>query len=556
MLSNAVWQDVCSTTYHFCAWMGHTRWATHGNVTRENTHPHVSKSGRFYVVHNGIIENYKELKEYLQKKGYSFYSDTDTEVFVNLVECFFQNSMLETLHAIQKMVVGAYAFVIIDVERPWEIVWLKLWSPLIVGKGKDGVFLSSDIQALAWIADQYFPLDENEMVVCNAEGYRIFAWNEEIYKQEYRVDLTLEEEGKGTYDHFMLKEIFEIPRIIQNTLAWRIDFQNKAIVSTTLSNLPVPTIDRIEIIASGTSYHAGIVGAFFFENLANIEAHAYISSEYKYKRVFLSPRTLYIFISQSWETADTLHCAKMIKEKGGNVFGIVNVVGSSIARLCGQGMYTHCWKEVGVAATKTYIGQMLNLLIMALFFSLKKSGNYSEYIELLAQLESLERYIEDVLNQKEAIEKLSHKYACYKNIFFLGRNIWYPIAMEGSLKCKEISYIHSEAYPSWELKHGPLSLIDENFLSILINPDHFLYKKNISTLQEIKARCGKVIGIISQGDALKEEYDDVIEVPRTHPYIALFTVSVALQLFAYFTAYILWREIDMPRNLAKSVTVE
>jgi glucosamine--fructose-6-phosphate aminotransferase (isomerizing) len=354
----------------------------------------------------------------------------------------------------------------------------------------------------------------------------------------------------------MLKEIFEIPNIIENILGWRINFETHEIKSNSLDKLDAKSIEKIEIIASWTSYNAWYIWSYLFEELASIPTITHISTEFKYKKQFINDKTLYIFISQSGETADTLECLKIVKNRWGKTFWIVNVVWSSIARLCDNWLYTHCWVEIWVASTKAFIWQLLTILIISLYLWNKKNIDYTKYREILDSISNLKDDINIVLLNSHKIDEIAKKYSKYKNMFFLWRNMFYPLAMEWSLKCKEITYIHSESYSAWELKHWPLSLIEENFPTVLLNPASKLYEKNINSLKEIQARGWKVIWVLSAWDEHKKEYDDVIELPKTSEYNALFTWAVALQLFAYYMANHLWREIDKPRNLAKSVTVE
>ncbi|MGE4444046.1 MAG: glutamine--fructose-6-phosphate transaminase (isomerizing) [Candidatus Altimarinota bacterium] len=549
-------QEEKKDTQDFCVGIAHTRWATHGGVTLENTHPHSSSNERFFLVHNGIIENYIELKKSLEKKGYHFYGDTDSEVVAKLIEDIFETDLETTLKKVKDLITGAYALAVVDKNNPDTIIAIKLGSPLVIGFKNNDFYLSSDSNAIANITDHYIPIDDHEMVVISKNSYKIINAEKEVKKEKIESIAYNTESEMGAFKHFMEKEIFEVPNIIENILGGRIDFNSGEIKSNALSKLDLKGIEKIEIIASGTSYNAGYCGTYLFEELAGIPAQIHISTEFKYKKQFINDKTLYIFISQSGETADSLECLKIVKNKGGKTFGIVNVVGSSIARLCDNGLYTHCGIEVGVAATKSFIGQLLTILIIALYIGNKKGLDYNEYAGVISGLEKLKDDINMVLLHARNIQDIAKKYSEYKNMFFLGRNTFYPLAMEGSLKCKEITYHHTESYSSGELKHGPLSLIEESFPTILINPASALYEKNISTLKEIQARNGKVIGLISQNDPHAQEYDDVLEIPKTNVHNALFTSSVALQLFAYYMAENLGKEIDKPRNLAKSVTVE
>lgn len=541
---------------NFTTWIAHTRWATHWWVTIENTHPHNSQNERFFLVHNWIIENYIDLKKSLEKKWYKFYWDTDSEVVAKLIEDIYENDLETTMKKVKEIVTWAYALAVIDKKNPDEIIAIKLWSPLVIWFKENEYFLSSDSNAIANITDHYIPIDDNEMVVIEKNSYKIVNSGKEIEKEKIKSVSYDTESDMWDFKHFMEKEIFEVPDIIENIVWWRIDFNTKEIKSNALSKIDVNSIEKIEFIASWTSYNAWLIWTYLLEDLAWIPSQIHISTEFKYKKQFINEKTLYVFISQSGETADSLECLKIVKNRWWKTFWIVNVVGSSIARLCDNWLYTHCWIEVWVAATKSFIGQLLTILIIALYLWNKKWLDYNKYSHIISGLEKLKNDINMVLVNSLKIEEISKKYAWFKNMFFLWRNMFYPMAMEWSLKCKEITYNHTEAYSAWELKHWPLSLVDENFPTLLINPKSDLYEKNISTLKEVKARNWKVIWLISHNDEYKEHYDDVIELPGTNEYNSLFTSWVALQLFAYYMAYKLWREIDKPRNLAKSVTVE
>ncbi len=543
-------------TNSFNFWIAHTRWATHGWVEIKNTHPHISQNNRFFLVHNWIIENYIKLKEQLTKKWYTFYWDTDSEVVAKLIEDLFEKDLETTLKKVKEIITWAYALVVVDKQNPETIIALKLWSPLVLWFFQNEIFLSSDSNALSNMTQNYIPIDDNEMVIIDKNWYKILnAWVE-VKKEKINSIYYDKENDMGSFKHFMEKEIFEIPTIIDNVLWWRVFFDSKEIKSNALDKIDIKNIDKIEIIASWTSYNAWMIASYLFEEIAEIQTIVHISTEFKYKKQFISPKTLYIFISQSWETADSLECLKIVKNKWWNTFWVVNVVWSSIARLTDNWLYTHSWIEVWVAASKTFIWQLLTLFIMSLYFWNKKNLDYNKYIDAISWLKTLKDDINKVLLDARKVKEISQKYSKYKNMFFLWRNMFYPLSMEWSLKCKEITYNHTESYSAWELKHGPLSLIDENFPSILLNPDSKLYDKNISSLKEIQARKWKVLWIISSWDVHKGEYDDVIEIPKTNKYNSLFTSWVVLQLFAYYMADELGREIDKPRNLAKSVTVE
>lgn len=541
----------------FNTWIAHTRWATHWLVTEENTHPHYSNNERFYIVHNWIIENYIELKRELEEWGYVFYSETDSEVIAKLIELYYEDNLETTIKKVTKVLIGAYAIAVIDKKNPDTLIWVKIWSPLVLWFNNKDFFLSSDINALKWVCDSYIYIDDREMVIINWDNYKITSSSSKKIEKEIKdLEDNSIEISLWNFEHFMEKEIFEIPSIIENVLWWRVDFMTKEIKSNTLKKLDSLDIKNIEIIASWTSYNAWYTWTYWLEELAWIKSSITVSTEFKYKTQFIDKNTLYVFISQSWETADSLECLKAVKNKWWLTFWIVNVVWSSIANLSDMWLYTHSGTEIWVAASKTFIGQLWAILLMSLHLWNKKNLEYIKYKNIIEWLSKLNDDINNILINNHKIKEIWKKYSKYKNIFFLWRNYLYPAAMEWSLKCKEITYAHTEAYSAWELKHWPLSLIDEDFPTILINPKNKLYEKNISTLKEIKARKWKVIWVITKWDKYKDLYDDVIEIPETIPELTPFTTAVALQLFAYYMALDLWREIDKPRNLAKSVTVE
>jgi len=538
-------------------WIAHTRWATHGWVNEENCHPHYSENKRFFIVHNWIIENYIELKTKLESNWVKFYWDTDSEVIAKLIENEFDTDLETTIKKITKKITWAYALAVIDKNNPELLVWAKIGSPLVLWFWQKEFFLSSDPNALKESCDNFIPLEDWEIVVIKNKTFNIFNLDNKILEKN-KVELEKSDEDNWLWDfkHYMLKEIYEIPEVLKRSLAWRIDFDKKEITNKTLEELNSKKINKIEIVASGTSYNAGLTAASWFEELADIETQVYVSTEFKYKKHFINKKTLYVFISQSWETADSLECLKIVKNKWWNTFWIVNSVGSSIARLTDIWLYTHSWVEIGVASTKAFIGQLWVLLLMALSLWNARNLDYFKFKLIIENLESLDSKLKTIFDNSDSIKFLSEKYSVFKNMFFLGRNLLFPIALEWSLKLKEITYHHSEAYSAWELKHWPLSLIDENFPTILINPISKLQEKNISTLKEIQAREGKVIWVLTENDKHKQEFDDSIEIPKTIEELNPFLVATALDLFAYYMALYLWKEIDKPRNLAKSVTVE
>lgn len=540
--------------YH--TWIAHTRWATHWGVTIENSHPHYSANKRFYVVHNWIIENFIELKEELEKE-FDFYSETDSEVVAKLIEKEFDWNLLSTIKKVIKKIDWAYGLAILDRENPDELIWIKLGSPLVLWiKWEDNFFISSDSNALSGVADKFIALDDNEIIHIVWNTYKILnAW-EEIQKHAENILEDTGDYSKWDFAHFMLKEIYEMPEIYENSIRGRINFDNHEITSPTLNDLFKNNFEKIAIIASWTSYFSAWIWANYFEEISGIETHTYISAEFKYKKQFINDKTLYIFISQSGETADAVDCLKLVKAKWWKTLWIVNVVGSTIARLSDYNLYTHSGREVWVASTKAFTWNLWTLLTIALFLWNKKDLDYGKFREILDWMKTLKKAMEDVFKKDLEIKELAKKYLDYKNFFFVWRNNLFPIAQEWSLKFKEITYNHTESYPSGELKHWPLSLIDKDFPSVLVNPKWKHYDKNISTLKEISAREWKVIWVVTEGDKNKSIYTDTIEIPETIEELAPFTISIALDLFAYHTAYLLERDIDKPRNLAKSVTVE
>lgn len=536
------------------AGIAHTRWATHGKVTLENTHPHVSQNERFYVVHNGIIENYMGIKNILEKK-YHFYGDTDSEIIAKLIEDSFDGDLLSTVTKVCEKLVWAYAIVVLDRENPDIIIGAKLGSPMIVGEGDDGVFIASDINAISHVAKEFVSLEDGETVVITHGKKEIYSLGERIIKTSEVIDHNQEMVDKGNFDTFTEKEIYEIPEVIKNVCKGRVDFEKKEIINETLESLGDHEIKRIEIIASGSSYFAGQVGSYWLKTLALIPTEVRISSEFLYDTFLPHKKTLYIFISQSGETADVRECLKMVKAKWCLTFGIVNVVGSTIARMCDLGLYSHAGVEVGVASTKNIIGQYGVLLLLALSLWIKRDLQIHQCKTIIEELWNLPDTFELQLQQANTYKEIAKKYAKYPSMFFLGRNILYPVAAEGSLKLKELSYIHSECYTTGELKHGPLALIDENTPSFVLNLKGIMQEKTISNVREIQARNGKVIGIITSGED-KSLYDDVIEVPETSAIVSPFLPLVPIWIMSVEIAKILGRDVDKPQNLAKSVTVE
>lgn len=554
------------STYH--VGIGHTRWATHGWVTESNCHPHLSQSWRFAVVHNGIIENYRELKSELTDKGYTFDSETDTEIVAKLYEDIYLSDSANWVNvhivALQKLITrieGAYGLVFIDRDTPDRIFGAKKGSPMVLWFGKkdpEGIerFISSDYHSLIGLIEDYIILEDGDMFLLTPEDYTILSGDHVIERTLQRLDEIDKPIELEDFPHFMLKEIWEQPRVLEDVFRGRIQYETNDLHSDTLETLSTEWIERIIVVAPGTAYIAWILGKFYLEELASIPTEVVISAEFKYQKKFITSTTLFIFVSQSWETADTVDSLKIVKEQGGKVFWIVNVPGSSIARIAGRWLFTRAGVEVWVASTKAFTGMIACFLFLALFLGKKRGIDYKLYREILDWLQVLPERIITLLQQSESIRKVAEKYSGYKDFFFLGRTHELAIALEGSLKLKELSYIHAEAYSSGELKHGSIALIDENFPTVLINWGGPLLAKNNSSVQEIKARGGKVIGVIGENDPNANLYTDTLTFRPLHDLLNPFLEVVILQLFAYYIANALGRDIDTPRNLAKSVTVE
>lgn len=546
--------------------IGHTRWATHGVPSDVNAHPHTSNSGDLVLIHNGIIENYNSLKIALENKGFHFESDTDTEVLVNLIEYVQKTEGHKLGKAVQlalKEVVGAYAIAVIDNKKPNEIVVAKLGSPLAIGIGNDEFFIASDASPFIEYTKNAIYLEDEQMAIIRLEkGLRIRKIKDDSLVSPVIQELhfSLEQIEKGGYDHFMLKEIFEQPTAIKDTYRGRLVGKEGLIKMAGVDDHldKFLNADRVIIVACGTSWHAGLVAEYIFEDLARIPVEVEYASEFRYRNPVISSRDVVIAISQSGETADTLAAIKLAKSHGAFVFGVCNVVGSTIARETNAGSYTHAGPEIGVASTKAFTTQITILTLIALKLGrLKGTLEEKQYIETVRGLEAIPEKVSIALKENDAIEAIAKVYNQAKNCLYLGRGYNFPVALEGALKLKEISYIHAEGYPAAEMKHGPIALIDENMPVIVIATKKGHYDKIVSNIQEIKSRKGKIIAIVSQGDqTVKELADHVIEVPETLECLAPLLTTIPLQLLSYHIAVQLNRNVDQPRNLAKSVTVE
>lgn len=546
--------------------IGHTRWATHGVPNDVNSHPHYSNSGNLVIIHNGIIENYDSLKKELKKRGYKFESDTDTEVLVNLIEDVIVHEGVKLGKAVQialNQTVGAYAITVFDKRKPNELVVARLGSPLAIGIGEDEFFIASDASPFIEFTSNAIYLEDGEMaVVRRGKEIKVRKIHDDSLVDPYvqELQLNLEQIEKGGYDHFMLKEIYEQPDAITDTYRGRM-LVNEGIIRMAGVDDNIERLanaKRILIVACGTSWHAGLVSEYIFEELARLPVEVEYASEFRYRNPVIYENDVVIAISQSGETADTMAAIKLAKEKGAFVFGVCNVVGSSISRETHAGAYTHAGPEIGVASTKAFTTQITVLTLIALKLA-KYRGTISdsEFRLHLQELDRIPAKISKVLEENDHIKVIAEKYKDATNCLYLGRGYNFPVALEGALKLKEISYIHAEGYPAAEMKHGPIALIDEQMPVVVIATKKGHYEKVVSNVQEIKSRNGKIIGVVTQGDeAVRELADYVIEVPETLELLSPLLTTIPLQLLSYHIAVMLGKNVDQPRNLAKSVTVE
>ncbi len=544
--------------------MGHTRWATHGEPSDRNSHPHTSGDGRLAIIHNGIIENYSTLKEALLSRGHIFKSDTDTEVLIHLIEDIQQQTGLDLRESVRialNEVIGAYAIVIMSKDEPDELIAARKGSPMVLGVGEKEYFIASDASPIIEYTKNVIYLNDNEIAYIKRNELLIKNINNVVqipYVQE--LELKLEMLEKGGFDHFMLKEIYEQPRSIKDCMRGRI-YPQKALVQ--LGGIKeyaekLKNIDRIIIVACGTSWHAGLVGEYLIEEYARIPVEVEYASEFRYRNPIISEKDIVIAISQSGETADTMAAIELAKEKGATIFGICNVVGASIPRLSHAGVYTHAGPEIGVASTKAFTAQVTVLTLMALYMAQQRGTiTQSKLIDLLTELDNIPSMVEKCLLSNDRIKEIAAKFKDARNFLFLGRGSGFPVALEGALKLKEISYIHAEGYPAAEMKHGPIALIDEEMPVVFIATKNSSYEKVISNIQEVKARKGKVIAIVTEGDTtVKNMADYVIEIPDADEIFLPLLATIPLQLLSYHIAVMRGCNVDQPRNLAKSVTVE
>ncbi len=544
--------------------IGHTRWATHGPPNDTNAHPHLSSDGSLVMIHNGIIENYGSLKQDLINRGYSFKSDTDTEVFITFIEDIKKGGNLpleEAFRIALTKVVGAYAVVVMSVDEPRKLIAARKGSPMVLGLGKGEYFLASDATPIIEYTNEVVYLNDLEILVLTDEGYEIKdlkAAPQTAYVQT--LDLELEALEKGGYEHFMLKEIFEQPNSIRDCMRGRLNSDTGELVLGGIREYSNALINanRIIMIACGTSWHAGLVAEYLFEDLCRIPVEVEYASEFRYRNPVIREGDIVIAISQSGETADTLAAIELAKSKGAIVLGVVNTVGSSIARISHEGAYLHAGPEIGVASTKAFTAQLTVLSMIALRLALKKGTiSESKFRELLTELAGIPAKIQTALKTNDKVESISELFKDAQNFLYLGRGYNFPVALEGALKLKEISYIHAEGYPAAEMKHGPIALIDEKMPVVVIATRDSSYDKIVSNIQEVKARAGIVIAVVSEGDVLIPKMADfTIEVPATHEALMPLVSVVPLQLLSYHIAVMRGCNVDQPRNLAKSVTVE
>ena len=548
-----------------CIGIAHTRWATHGEPSARNAHPHYSQSHNLAIIHNGIIENYADIKQKLQAKGVEFKSDTDTEVLVQLVEYIMVKKNLSLLEAVQValyQVIGAYAIAIIDKRDPSQIIAARKQSPLVVGIGDGEFFLGSDASPIIEYTDKVVYLEDGNIAVIRlGEELKVVSiLGEEQELAVKTVDIDLGQIEKGGYDHFMLKEIFEQPECLTNCMRGRINVEGDHVTLSALIDYRRQLLDakRIVIVACGTSWHAGLIGKQLIETFCRIPCEVEYASEFRYRNPVVSKDDVVIAISQSGETADTLAAVQLAKEKGAFIYGICNAIGSSIPRATDTGTYIHVGPEIGVASTKAFTGQVTVLTMFALALGEAKGTiDRQEYLRVVRELNRIPKTIEEVLKTNDKVRDLARTFTYAHNFLYLGRGYSYPVALEGALKLKEISYIHAEGYPAAEMKHGPIALIDSDMPVVVIATHNAMYEKVLSNIQEIKARQGRVIALVSKGDTtISHVADEVIELPDVLECLEPLVATIPLQLLAYHVAVCKGKNVDQPRNLAKSVTVE
>jgi glutamine---fructose-6-phosphate transaminase (isomerizing) len=560
----ALEESIIGKDLHAHAGIGHTRWATHGEPSDRNAHPHLSANGKLAMIHNGIIENYAQLKTELTKKGYHFKSDTDTEVLLNFIEDIQENnqcSLEESLRIALKRVTGAYVIVLLDLDHPDTIIAARKGSPLVIGIGKGEHFLASDASPIIEYTKEVVYVNDYELAIIKCDELILKnLGNEKITPYVQKLDLELTAIEKGGFDYFMLKEIFEQPDTIFDCLRGRLDAGKGTITMAGVQNNldKLCNARRIIMVACGTSWHAGLIAEYIIEEICRIPVEVEYASEFRYRNPVIHPGDVIIAISQSGETADTIVAIEKAKEQGAFIFGVVNVVGSSIARISHAGAYTHAGPEIGVASTKAFTAQLAVLIMIALKIAHEKQSISEEkYLTLLSEMQAIPEKVRELLHQSEHIRKLAVKYKNSGDALYLGRGNNFPVALEGALKLKEISYIHAEGYPAAEMKHGPIALVDENLPVVFAAPKSPYHEKLVSNIQEIRARKGKIVAVITEGDeVISQIADDIITIPLSDELISPLLSVIPLQLFACYLGMAKGFDVDKPRNLAKSVTVE
>ena len=555
-LEQRVWQDAPGGVVG----IAHTRWATHGKPSENNAHPHIDCTGKVYLAHNGIIENYLFLKRRLAAAGHAFRSETDTEVLAHLIESLYQGNLEEAVQKALLQVQGTFGLAVLHAAHPGQIIVARRGSPIVLGVGENESFAASDASALARHTDQVVYLEDNEVARLEPGRFSITTLeNRAVNREATTLEVGPEAMERGSYPHFMLKEIFEQPEAVENALRGRVNHAEAVAKLGGLESVQerLQQARHLIIVSCGTSYYAGLFARYAFETLTDLTVETELASEFRYRKLNLRQNTVVLAISQSGETADTLAALREARRKGALVLGLVNVVGSTIARETHAGVYSHAGIEVGVASTKSFVSQITILTLMAILMGRSRDLSYEEGATLLRGLEKLPDQIRETLKESERIREMAQKYCSYFHFLYIGRKYQYPIALEGALKLKEIAYIHAEGYAAGEMKHGPIALIDPAFPTMAIAPEDGSYEKVISNVQEIRAREGRIVALTTAGNTrLGSLVDDVLEVPQNHELLMPVLTVVPLQLFAYHCAVLRGCDIDKPRNLAKSVTVE
>jgi glucosamine--fructose-6-phosphate aminotransferase (isomerizing) len=540
--------------------IAHTRWATHGEPTTLNAHPHVDSKGKMAIVHNGIIENYRSLRQYLEAHGHTFRTETDTEVLIHLIEEYYEGDLLEAVRTALVFVDGTYGIAVISKDSPGEIVAARMGSPLIIGCGNGENLVASDASAIIRHTKQVVYLEEGEIALITADNFHITTIDKtEVTPQIHEIEWSLDAIEKGGFEHFMLKEIYEQPSALANAFRGRLNYDEgtSRLHGLSLQYDELLKINRVLLIACGTSWHSGLIGEYIIEDLARVPVEVEYASEFRYRSPIINNGTVAFVISQSGETLDTLAALREAKRKGATVLGICNVVGSSIARETDGGIYIHAGPEIGVASTKAFTSQIMVLELISLLLARMRDMSIEKGRQIVAAIKDIPKQVEDILATDDQIKKIAEMYAHNNNFLYLGRGINYPVALEGALKLKELSYIHAEGYPAAEMKHGPIALVDENMPVVVVALKDQVYDKVISNIQEIKARHGKILVIATEGDEeIKKFANDVIYIPKVPYHLTPLLSIIPLQLLAYHMAVLRGCDVDQPRNLAKSVTVE